>query len=70
MRESERTYETSASASTGLGSISLSGGMFVLNDPSKRPFKFNYRTGGFGLGPGIRLPHRFRLPEIKLPRLI
>lgn len=44
--------------------------MFVLNDPSKRPFKFDYQVGGFALGPGLRLPSRFQLPELKLPRFI
>jgi len=44
--------------------------MFVLNDPTGRKFRFTYHTGGMGLGLAARLPSRFRLPEIKLPRFI
>ncbi len=44
--------------------------MFVLNDPSKHPFKYDYHVGGFPLGPGLRLPSRFQLPELGLPRFI
>ncbi|WP_159834188.1 hypothetical protein [Burkholderia sp. 8Y] len=44
--------------------------MLVLDDPSQQPFKFKYAAAGFGLGAGLRLPARLRLPEIKLPRFI
>jgi hypothetical protein len=70
MIESRWTYDTSAGGGVGVGPVSVSRGMFVLDDPSDRKYKYRYETGGLGLGSGLRLPSRLQLPEIKLPRFI
>jgi len=43
--------------------------MLVLSDPQEQMHEFSYRNGGVGMA-GIRLPSRFRLPDIKLPNFI
>jgi hypothetical protein len=63
---SEWEYNTAASGGMSFGPVLISGGMFVLNDSQKRPFKFTYKGFGFGLA-SKRLPAPVRLPDIALP---
>jgi hypothetical protein len=67
-RKSSWSFNTSAGAGIGLGPFSISRGMLVLNEPDGKEFRqFKYSTFGMGLK-SFRLPERFQLPGIPLPR--
>ncbi|SAK54368.1 hypothetical protein AWB80_01978 [Caballeronia pedi] len=68
IERSKWTYETAASGGASIGELMLSGGSFILKDPTQTLHRFRYAGLGAGVGWGARVPKSIRLPDFNLPR--
>ena len=68
LRKSKWVFDTSSGGGAGIDLLLASGGVIVLDDPSKQPQQFQY--AGIGVGHAFSIPRLMRIPKLELPKII